>query len=786
MTLHRIEHAVVMDTDDIPGRGGYALVGVSHGVRPEERAFVAQNFGISDYLHDPQRQSADEQRVFYSFFRIPGGRRAFVRRFAKGMRRNQTQNRLFVHTLFIDDALYERLHGLPWLLINASVRLEGARAWERLRDEIALAEHGTEHDGWIPHLEWDDGDGAADQVTDALRKRLTLAGEENLAAVITTLSKRKRVQLPQGRNHELLAMLAWSMLPWLDREEIAWTQHDTMNLSGVTFDLANVPRGAAELDAAASFALDIVHKCAAEETWLDFQARSKNMTVRNPAVIARWLEWRKGVDALPSTDAMRALAATAKGNEDAPWIDREEILDLVWKKPGEVASSGLHRVVLRAAPERRWLDRAAADTGADTLVSNLLLAAGDDPVTAPARTALAAWVAENALDEIPVERFADLVSGLPRDAREQWIERVTQWLFAEPERTLPLGRAIMHRHPNAAPLAIALASAGEPASTWFGALLERASAIDAAKDASAASFFHQAIQRLGSRPIQLQGAVDPLLRTLETTGRAGDCTRALILLLRPEWKTRGRDLPKLVYELLKEAPSVAGWETVVAALAEDFAKSQKTGISALVAMYWLKVTEPSLVPRLDRAILDALRQLTDKDRDRVAAAWETLVRYIPAGEAFDLLYDLLYGERAAGPRIQRALREIDQGIADEQTLNQLDAALYAKHGDGYAHDLADAIERYIAGGSPSRRLQRLGALLAADRVQQTVKRVIEVHVLPKAVARLRASDWKSAMPAMGDLLKRGVPRLTIASAIRATADRKTLQAFKDTYGSLSM
>jgi hypothetical protein len=373
----------------------------------------------------------------------------------------------------------------------------------------------------------------------------------------------------------------------------------------------------------------------------------------------------------------------------------------------------------------------------------------------------------------------DLVSGLPAEVREQWIERVTQWLFAEPESTLPLGRALMQRYPNAAPLAIALANAGEPASMWFGALLARANAIDSAKDGSAASFFQQAIQRLGSRPIQLQGAVDPLLRNLETTGRAGDCTRALILLLRPEWKSRGRELPKLVYELLKEAPSVAGWEAVVAALAEDFAKSQKTGVSALVAMYWLKTTEPSRVPKVDRAIIEALRHLTDKDHDRVAAAWETLVRYIPAGEAFDLLYDLLYRERAAGPRIQRALREIDQGTADEQTLNQLDAALYAKQGDGYERDLAEAIERYAGGTSAARRLQRLGELLISKHVQQTVKRVIEVHVLPKTAARLRASDWKSAMSKMDGLVSRGVPRLTIARAIEATAGRKTLQAYRD-------
>src|SRR4051794_406550 len=59
----RIEHALVMDTDHLRGGGGYSVAAVSQGVREAERVFVAENFGISDFLHDPKNQ-----RVYYSIF----------------------------------------------------------------------------------------------------------------------------------------------------------------------------------------------------------------------------------------------------------------------------------------------------------------------------------------------------------------------------------------------------------------------------------------------------------------------------------------------------------------------------------------------------------------------------------------------------------------------------------------------------------------------------------------------------------------------------------------------
>ena len=914
VTLYRIDHAVVMDTDDIPGRGGYALVGVSHEVTQAERAFVAQNFGISDYLHDPQLQNPDEHRIFYSFFRVPGGRRALVRRFAKGVRRNQTQNRLFVHTLFIDDDLYERMHGLPWLLVNANVRAEGMTEWGRLRDEIPW----TEEAGWIPRLEWNDGDNAADDVSDSLRKRIALlgkqlggdarAGADAVANVITTLSRERRMLLPQGRGYELLTMLAWSMLPWLDREEIAWTQHDPMNISGVRFDLANVPEIKAEsigLGARpSSFALDIVGKSASEETWRDFQDRAKNasqpLTVRNPAVITRWLEWRKGVEALVANfggDAMTALAAVARNQEDAPWIDREEILQLFWEKirdetgvatwAARLTASGLDQVLFRAAPERRWLDHAREQANANLLVSFFLAAAGEKPSNAPARGAVAAWVADTALAGISTERLAELavrvaadrgrasaallehlvatdaglvaltrkarpeepelvfaatpivvrkprehareflrdvlvqhlelvpssrarvtaelargVAGVlraypddfvafalrvPPEIQDELTDLTSKWLFAD-EKLTPLGREVLSRFGSrgsyAAPLAIALASAGEPAHSWFRVLLQVAGSIDAAADAKTASFL-QTIEQLGRRPLKLGGAMQSMLQwldeSLELRRRPGDCVRALILLLRPGWKSRGDDLLKVLFELLRDSSFVSGWEPLICAVARDFASSHARPVSAFVAMYWMKTTEPSLVPSLDRGIIEALSDLNEKDRKTVAAAWEGLMRHIPPGPAFDLLYNQLYGEGAAsGPRIQRAWRAIEQEIADDGTLNELDAALFAKEGKGYEREMARAIDRYVEGAGAARRVQRLCALLVASEVHPTVKRVIEVHVLPRAVVRLKVSDWRSAFSIMKEkeLLGRGVARLTLARAIGLAADEHTLGGFE--------
>ena len=926
MTIHRIEHAVVMDTDHIPGRGGYALVGVSPGVSPSERAFVAQNFGISDYLHDPQLQKPDEHRIFYSFFRIPGGGYAFVRRFAKGLRRSQTQNRLFVHTLIIDENLFARLGGLPWLLINAMVRPEGSSTFERLTDELPwLAEGGT-----MPPLEWDDADGAADDVADSLRKRLALlerqfpdarSGADLVAGIITRLSAQPRVILPQGRGFELLTMLSWSMLPWRDRERLAWTQHDAANISGVTFDLANTPAvdaASIELDArAAAFAVDIVGRSSSEETWRDFQERSKSasypLTVRDSAVITRWLDWRKGIDELAGTidegDAvvvasMKRLAGIARGHEDAPWIDREEVLELVRHriadakdKEGAVRMwgdrfprSGLDRAIFRGAPDRRSFAHAAEDVGADLLVTFFLVAAGEDAAMAPARGALAAWVAESALVEVsgaqlaelavrtaadgapasiallehllqsdkglialtararpqapelvfaatpivlrhhhphtgaflrdvflehlnvvPASRvrvtaklardvaaalrrtpddFVQLAARVTPEVRTELIELTTRWLWDEPKETLALGLALMQRFgggaPEMRPLAVALANAGAPAASWFRELVEAASAIDATNDPSAASF-HDTVNALARRNFKFEGATDSLVARLRQAADAstavGECTRALIVLVRSAWRTRPVELLSLLNALLRQATVVAGWEAVIAMVAAELGKTRRTEVSDLVAVYWLRLTEMKPMPPLHLGAIEAISFLTDDDRLRVGEFWRPYIRGIPEGEAFALLVEQLYGDRTASPelRIQIAQREIDQNSAGFDTFNRLDAALYEKYGEGYGREVGYAIERYARDSDAATRIQRICNLLASDRVDQTVKRVIEVHVLQKAASRLRAADWQTVLATLTEheLLGRGVPRLMLAKAIGIAASDDTVADYED-------
>jgi len=444
MTLHRIEHAVVMDTDDVPGRGGYAVVGISRGVLQAERAFIAGNFGISDYLHDPKT----ENRIFYSSFRIPGGRHAFVRRFARGneLRRNNTQRRVVVHTLLLEEDVWEALHALPWLLLNASVRVEGAQSWDRLRADVPWVGYGAE----LPPLEWDDGDGATSGVVTKLNSRLGVIGtqlagrapepRELIARVLSGLGSQTRVALPQDPGYEWVTMLAWSMLPRHDRDELAWTQHDTMNLSGVAFPLANT--SAADFDPMKvrpePFAEELVQmNTESEDSWLDLQGRTSRdrLTVRSPGELAKWMKWRDALidlrDNIRVSDAqvvayMEKLAATAEANRNASWIDGEEVLRLIWSNvPAAIAKgqtaehaiqawgsrlqrSGLGDVIFRAAPNKRWLSRAAEEVGADPLVSFFLAGAGEGPGSKAARAAIAEWLTSARVRDVDGVRLATL------------------------------------------------------------------------------------------------------------------------------------------------------------------------------------------------------------------------------------------------------------------------------------------------------------------------------------------------------------------------------------------
>lgn len=428
MTRHRIDQAVVMDTDDIPGRGGYALAGMSDGVAAAERLFVAQNFGISDFLHDPQNQ-----RTFYSFFRVPGGRRALVRRFARGHRRNQTQNRLFVHTLFIEDALFEALDGVPWLLI------------QDLPDEVP----GLVVDAPLPPLTVEIDPGIVSSLPERLRKRLDVVqrqlGASAVAAVLTNLARHGRISLPQGVAFELLTMLAWSMLPRPDREAMAWTQHDAQNIAGVSFELANVPDGARmRVDGAVHPVANLVvaMSTASDEERRQFDTLTlKNAhSIRDIERIGRWLAWREALgnvkENIRASDVLAhltELAHTAEGETDT-WIDGGEVLEILWNNiPAAVAAgenpakaverwghllrdSGLHALIFREPPGERWLQRAASEVGADLLVRFFIFGTDAEPGAAPVRDAVARWLLDGNGKTLKPDTLARLALRLAGDA----------------------------------------------------------------------------------------------------------------------------------------------------------------------------------------------------------------------------------------------------------------------------------------------------------------------------------------------------------------------------------
>ncbi|MFP5247162.1 MAG: hypothetical protein ACLGH0_10750, partial [Thermoanaerobaculia bacterium] len=328
--IHTIEHVLVMDTDDLPGRGGYGVVGISPGVTPAERAFAADNFGISDYLHDPQND-----RLFFSVLRVPGGRRALVRRFANGLRRNGTQNRLFVHTLFLDDATYAAVHGLPWLLDEALTT-----------DRDALL-----RDPAFPALRWTEDAAPPVQRFQSRMKQverwLAQAGLGNvtatdaIAAVIAGFQAGRRVILPQGRLYEQLTLLAWSMLPMRDREQFAWTQHDAQNLA-VPFELANavlpatidVARGATD-----TARWIVAMNTTSEESWHEFHEKAIRceLTARGED-LAGWRKWRAALagvqEKLDTNELAGRLAALAKAADPRkrePWVDGFEVLQMLWR-----------------------------------------------------------------------------------------------------------------------------------------------------------------------------------------------------------------------------------------------------------------------------------------------------------------------------------------------------------------------------------------------------------------------------------------------------------------------
>ncbi len=481
----RIEHALVMDTDHLRGGGGYSVAAVSPEVTEAERVFVAENFGISDFLHDPRND-----RVYFSVFRVPGGRTAFVRRFAKGTRRNGVQSRLFVHTLFLEEDLLDRLVYLPWLLIDRPLTMGGNEIFLNTDPEPLL------HGGSFTALEWEGEIAASDAFEQLAKNRYEpllrrfreneeLAAfdpEKVVASALDRIGRGRRVELPQGPTYEHLSMLIWSMLPPADRMELAWTQHESAN-TAITFAIANVPAPDGAMDFTArpsAWSLRLVRASTKEaEEWSGMQAQMARYGVSlRLGDVERWLRWsdsRQELFANPKAPAevliplLKNLADSVRDDRRERWVNELEVLGFllslvtrlrteketldqaVERLAGLFNASGIANVVFRVVPPAELLDEHKAKIGAGPLVKFFLLGSEGVKATedtqvrraaAVTRNAVAAWLLEpGRADDVDVTILGRFVVRLALD-RSEYIKPLLQRIVARPHGLRELAKVL--------------------------------------------------------------------------------------------------------------------------------------------------------------------------------------------------------------------------------------------------------------------------------------------------------------------------------------------------------
>lgn len=661
---HTIEHVLVMDTDDLPGRGGYGVVGISAGVRQEERLFAAENFGISDYLHDPQND-----RLFFSVLRVPGGRRALVRRFANGLRRNGTQNRLFVHTLFFDDATWSAVHGLPWLLDDALTT-----------DRDALL-----RDPSFPAIEWNEDAAITAPPVQRFQSRmkqverwlaqagLSVSAADAIAAVIAGFQSGRRVVLPQGPLFEQLTLLAWSMLPARDREQFAWTQHSV----GAQFEIANAV-AAPTIDVARG-ATDVARRIvemntASAETWAEFHRETARfgLSARGDD-IPRWYQWRSALRAAQETpESSERLAALA----NTKWFDPAEVLQLVWDgarhdldRWAELLSrSGAGSVLFRVLPPDAWLEAAARDVGEHALARFLFrFAAGD------ARAQLATWLLSR--PSLHSETLALICNALMNEpVSDRLFDALTAQL-RDDERT---------------------------ADVWLRFLLRRANDRD-----------------IGSGRIRVANVdVAPLAEHLESHPRAGRGMRELILATRPAWT------PRLADAIANAAGTRSTeWEPILAAVAEDFGETRATRIPLAWRALRLGNASEQTLNALDedlwsheragyeRQMSEALQLFAGKGALRRVSAWLALLASRDVMPSVKFVCERLLGETLASLTADEWTSVVS--LPKETLFARANAALLlARHlGSSGAAEAAELLEESC------RRRDVLDAI-AYGRVQQ--------------------------------------------------------------------
>jgi hypothetical protein len=475
----RIEHALVMDTDHLRGGGGYSVAAVSGGVKEAERVFVAENFGISDFLHDPTNK-----RVYFSIFHVPGGRLAFVRRFAHGTRRNGVQSRLFVHTLFIDDELLPQLAYLPWLLLDRPLRLGNTEIFLDSNPEPLRI------DGTFPAIEWDGNLSKTDAFEALAKNRFEpiekrFRQDEELAAFnpasvvaagLDAIARGGRVVLPQGSIYEQLSMVIWSMLPPADRMQVGWTQHESAN-TAISFAIANAPAPDEVMDFTAvpsqSSMQVVTSSTRSAEAWIDMQAAMARYAISlRTKDVESWLRFRDARQKLlegSSTDRnvlianLREVADSVRLDRRDRWVNEMEVLRFLFQfvkqaktsaeKPEQAVTrfsemfeaSGIADVVFRVPPPDDLLDEHAESLSTAAIVECFVRGSERVPGAAATRAAVAAWLLDaHRADNVEIPILGRFVERLALDG-SQYLKPLLQHIVARPRGLRELGEVLPPR-----------------------------------------------------------------------------------------------------------------------------------------------------------------------------------------------------------------------------------------------------------------------------------------------------------------------------------------------------
>lgn len=743
-----IGQAVV--TDPSSGRAsGYVLVAASPAVRPEDAHHLTAAPQVSDYLH-----LEESPGPFFSFYRLPSGAWAAVKRFVRGTRRG-AYNRVVVHTLVVPGEVLRELACEPWLLwtrcrfrdrqgeVSPAALTErvGEPGLDRL-DDLEVALDGEARAARAALLE---------KRRDFLHRRW---GEDELAErlrrLLAALASGQRVLLPQDAEAEQLLTVAWSLLPAEDRVETPWTTHLTRG-AGRLFHLACGPDPkamAAEQDDARRWVLPLAEPVADDEG-------------EDGRALARALTGAE-VDLAALDDGFaRYRIRLARGGQTRRWI--------AWLASGGARLAAgfdgaaelarlFHQLRLRPGERRSdpWLSPARFLGCAARTVARMLDAGQPaDEAVAEVLEVLAAthWrdalLAPEVIAELEAEDVPAAVAFSLRGLREPPAGRQDRETLLD---LVPWSR----QHPLLGEVAVELAT---------GLALGDSPRSAEAFGRAAAALAHRPKAEVGER----LGTVLEALRRALAENRPSDGFRVFLRDMRAGVAAHP-EKTLAVMAKLDGIPSAdfLRWGETVALVAAELDDAAPEAASALRANYW-RTLAARRWERFPASALEMLPGLMGDDRRRIAELWLPMIVRLenrPGERELVSALGSLVEPRSAEQKFHYNVGR----LALAQRLGELDlegvvaqaGRLLATNGTSAAY-VRRAVRKLLP-PQPEARAEAVLRLLLSPRILPSVKRVIETDLSEVSLKQVGAR-LPHLLPRLGVLASRGPLLLRVASRL---------------------